>query len=211
MLTIVTGAPFAGKAAWVDREIERLESGGTVGTLRLDYTSTYASLIPGLQSVYRDSRITDSGAARFAGWVLAAAVREAGERELDGFVLTDSARRALALTAALRDAPLVEVTVSESTALARSRQHVELVRELAPRAGDKTAERCKQMVAQYFNERPILPADTRRVTPPDIPSDRAIQYMWNAAIRAAKRGDHAKRDKWKRAAQRALAARGVTA
>ena len=57
----------------------------------------------------------------------------------------------------------------------------------------------------------FLPPDTRQVSAPAMPSDNAIRYMWNAAIKAAKRGDEAKRDKWTAAAKRALAARGVTA
>ncbi len=215
MITVVVGAPFAGKRLWVDREIERREAAGEVGTVALDYTSLYSALIPGLDSVLRDQRITDTGAARFAGWMLAAAVREANERELDGYVLTDSPRRAVALAAAAGNAPLVEVVVSEETAHRRSREHVELVRELAPRAGAEDSKaavaKCRQMVDQYFRERDVLPAGTQQATAPDVPSDRAIQYMWNAAIKAAKRGDNAKRDKWTSAARRALAARGIAA
>ena len=99
-MRIVTGAPFAGKRLWTDREIERREAAGEIGLLALDYTSLYSAIAPGLSSVFRDQRVTDSGAARFAGWALAAMVREANERELDGYVLTDSPRRALALAGA---------------------------------------------------------------------------------------------------------------
>ena len=215
MITVVVGAPFAGKRLWVDREIEAAESDGTVGTLALDFTSIYSAVVPGLASVYRDQRVSDSGAARFAGWALAAMVREANARELDGYVLTDSPRRAVALAGAAGGAPLVEVVVSQETALKRSREHVALVRDLAPRAGAEDGKaavaKCRQMVDQYFRERDQLPADTQRVTAPDVPSDNAIRYMWDAAIRAAKRGDTERRDKWTRAARRALAARGIAA
>ena len=213
MLWIVVGAPFAGKRLWTDREIETREAGGEVGTVALDFTSLYSAVVPGLASVYRDQRITDSGAARFAGWMLAAAVREANERELDGYVLTDSPRRAVALAAAAGNAPLVEVVVTQETAHKRSREHAALVKALAPRAAadDGAAERCRKMVEQYYREADVLPAERRRVTAPDVPSARAVTYAWEAAIRAAKRGDEAKRDKWTRAAKRMLAARGVTA
>ena len=211
MLTVVVGAPFAGKRLWTDQEIERREADGEIGLLALDFTSVYSAMVPGLASVYRDSRITDSGAARFAGYVLATAVREAAARELSGYVLTDSPRRAVALAQTVGGASMVEVVVSQETALRRSAQHVELVRELAPRAGDETAERCKQVVEQYYREQDVLPPDRGRVTAPDVPSARAVTYMWEMAIRSAKRGDDAKRDKWTAAARRALKARGVTA
>ena len=154
MVTVVAGSPFAGKRLWVDREIEAAESAGTVGTLALDFTSIYSAVVPGLASVYRDQRVTDSGAARFADWALAVMVREANARELDGYVLTDSPRRALALAEAAGGAPVVEVVVSQKTALKRSREHVELVKALAPRAAadDGAAERCRKMVEQYYRE-----------------------------------------------------------
>ena len=215
MLTIVTGAPFSGKRLWTDREIEQAEEEGAVGWLALDFTSFYSAAVPGLGSVYRDQRVSDSGAARYAGWLLGAAIREAGQRELDGFVLTDSPRRALALAAQIGGAPMVEVVVTQEAALRRSQQHVELVKALAPRAaqddGAEAAQRCRKMVEAYYNERDVLPPDTRQVTAPAMPSDNAIKYMWSAAIRAAKAGDTTKRDKWTNAARRALAARGVTA
>ena len=210
-LAIVVGAPFAGKRLWIDRQIERAEQDGEVGTLALDYTSIYSAIVPGLASVYRDQHVSDSGAARFAAYLLAAAIREAHERELRGFAAVDSPRRAQALAAQL-GGPVVEVVVSEQTALRRARAHVELVRELAPRAtADETAAKCKQMVRQYFEEADVLPDDRRKVRAPEHVSDRAIQYMWSAAIRAAKAGDEERRDKWTAAARRALASRGIAA
>ena len=105
--------------------------------------------------------------------------------------------------------------MSEQEATRRARKHVELIRDLVPRAGqDDGAEaesRCRKMVKAYYAEADVLPADRRQVTAPEIPSDRAIQYMWNAAIKAAKAGDEKRKAKWTAAAKRALAARGVTA
>ena len=214
-LTIVAGSPFAGKRLWTDREIEQAEEEGAVGWVALDFTALYSAVAPGLASTYRDQRVSDSGASRYAGWLLAAAIREAGQRELNGYALTDSPRRALALAAAAGGAPMVEVVVTQETALRRSQRHVELIKALVPRAaqddGAEAESRCRKMVKTYFDERDVLPPDTRQVTAPDIPSDQAVKYMWSAAIAAAKRGDSEKRDKWTRAAKRALAARGVTA
>ena len=212
-MIIVTGSPFAGKRLWIDSQIEQAEEQGEVGTVALDFTSIYSAVAPGLASVYRDQRVTDSGAARYAAFLMAVAVREARERELSGFVAVDSPRRALALATAAGDSPMVEVVVSRTEALRRSQKHVELIRDLAPRAaaedGAEAAAKCRQMVDQYFREADVLPPDRQRVTAPDMPSDNAIKYMWTAALKAAKRGDTDRRDKWKRAAQRALAARGI--
>ena len=101
MIAVVAGAAFAGKRLWTDQEIERREGEGEVGLLALDFTSIYSAIVPGLASVYRDQRVTDSGAARFAGFVLAGAVREAATRELSGYALTDSPRRAVSLSQTL--------------------------------------------------------------------------------------------------------------
>ena len=133
--------------------------------------------------------------------------------ELDGYVAIDSPRRAVALLETLGTNRVTEVRVTEAEALRRSAQHVELVRDLVDRAeGDETEARCRQMVRDYYRERPILDGvEVREVTAPERPSDQAIQYMWSAAIKAARRGDEAKRQRWIDAAKRALAVRGVTA
>ena len=213
MLTIVTGSPFSGKRLWTDAQIEQAEEEGAVGWLALDFTSVFSAVVPGLASTYRDQRVSDSGASRYAGWLLGAAIREAGRRELDGFVLTDSPRRALALAAQIGGAPMVEVVVTHQEALRRSQQHVELVKALAPRAAqdDGAEARCKKMVDQYFREADVLPADRRQVSAPDIPSARAVTYAWEAALRAAKTGDVERKAKWVTAAKAMLKRRGIDA
>ena len=216
MITVVVGAPFAGKRLWVDSEIERREADGEIGLLALDYTGLYSAMVPGLDSAYRDVRVSDSGAARYAAYVLRLAVGEAARRELSGYAAYDSPRRAVQAAQELGGASVVEVGVSETEALRRSEQHVELISTLAPRAGADDSKaavaKCRQMVAAYFNERDVLDAvEVRQVRAPEQPSDNAIRYMWNAAIKAAKRGETAKRDKWTAAAKRALAARGIAA
>ena len=51
----------------------------------------------------------------------------------------------------------------------------------------------------------------RTVRAPDRPSDRQITYAWEVAIRAAKRGDVAKRNTWTGRARAMLATRGIKA
>ena len=216
MLQIVAGSPFAGKDRWISREIERRESDGEIGLVALNYTSLYSALIPGLDSVLRDGRISDSGAARFAAYLMTVALREAVARELSGYMAVDSPRRALAALEQTGGASVVEVGVSETEALRRSAQHVELVSTLAPRAAADDAKaaaaKCRQMVAAYFNERDVLDSvEVRQVRAPEIPSDGAIRYAWTAAIKAAKRGDDERRDKWTNAAKAMLKRRGIAA
>ncbi len=215
-LTIAVGSPFAGKGWWISREIERREGAGELGLVHLSYSGIYASLIPGTDSVFRDGRISDTGAARYAAFLLAVAIREANTRELSGYVAVDSPRRAVQAVQDIGGAPVVEVTVSRTEALRRADRHVELIRDLAPRAaqddGAEAAQRCRQMVASYYAERPVLDGlDVRQVTAPEVPSDQAIRYAWTAAIRAAKRGDEERKTKWTRAAKAMLKRRGIDA
>ena len=217
MFQVVVGSPFAGKDRWVSSEIERREADGQLGLLALSFTGLYSAIAPGAESVYRDEDVSDSGAPRLVGYLLATAIAEAGRRELHGYVSVDSPRRALQVLQQLGgDRPLIEVVVPEATALKRAESHVSMVKALAPRAGADDAKaaaaRCRRMVQSYYRERDVLDnVDVRQVQAPDRPSDQAIQYSWRAAIRAAKRGDSAGRDKWKAAATRMLAVRGVKA
>lgn len=216
MIVVVAGAAFAGKDRYIAREIERREGEGEIGLLHLSYSGIYGATVPGLDSVYRDGRITDSGAARFVGYLMGVALREAADRELSGYVAVDAPRRALAALQQTGGDSVVEVTVTEQEALRRSQQHVELLRDLTPRTSADDAKaaaaKCRQVVAAYYRERPALDAvDVRQVRAPDLPSDNAIRYAWAAAIKAAKRNDTERRDKWTSAARRMLAARGVQA
>ena len=216
MLEVIVGAPFAGKDRWVAAEIERRESAGELGLLALSFTGIFSAIVPGAESVYRDEEVSDSGTPRLTSYLMATAIAEAGRRELNGYVALDSPRRALQVLEQIGGNRLIEVTVSEQTAHRRAEQHIEIVRDLAPRAGAHDAKaaaaRCRKMVASYFRERDVLEnVDVRQVRAPERPSDQAIQYAWRAAIKAAKRGDTARRDKWKAAAGRMLAVRGVKA
>ena len=215
-LEIVVGAPFSGKGHWVSAEIEKREADGELALLSLNFTALYAALAPGDGSVYRDEAVSDTGVPRFASYLLAAAIGEAGRRELHGYVAVDSPRRAVQAIQQLGIRGVIEVVVPEATALKRAETHVGMVKALAPRAGTDDAKaaaaRCRKMVRAYYRERDVLkPLDVRKVQAPDRPSDQAIQFAWRAAIKAAKRGDAAGRDQWKAAATRMLAVRGVKA
>ena len=212
-LEVVTGPPFAGKNWWIADQIERREADGERGILAISYSSMYVAIAPGNESAYRDEEVTDTGVPRLAAYLFAAAVGEAGTRDLAGYVATDSPRRAVDLLERIGANELIEVRVTEETAIRHAERHVAQLRQIAPRAGAADAiQRCRRIVQQYFRERPMLgTVDVREVAPPDRPSDQAIQYAWRAAIKAAKRGNTEARDKWTGAAKRMLLTRGVKA
>ena len=214
-LEVVTGPPFAGKGWWIADQIESREADGERGLLAINFTAIYTALAPGDESAYRDEEVTDTGVPRLAAYLFAAAVGEAGTRDLAGYVATDSPRRAVDLLERIGGNELIEVRITEPAAIRRAERHVEQLRQIATRAGATTADaiqRCRRIVRQYYRERDVLDTvDVRQVSPPDRPSDQAIQYAWRAAIKAAKRGNTEARDKWTGAAKRMLLTRGVKA
>ena len=205
-LEVVVGVPFSGKGRWIAREVERREDAGEIGLVALSYTDLYRAMVPGDQSVYRDGRVADSGAARWVGYVLQVAIAQAAERELSGYVAVDSPRRALAAVEQTGAERVIEVEVTQPEAMRRADEHVELVRELAPRAaaddGKQAAAQCREMVRAYFRERPVLDgANVRKVKAPSVPPAHAITYAYKAAAAARRRGDSAKVRKWLQAAK----------
>ena len=216
-LQVVTGSPFAGTGRWVEAQIEKREAAGERGLVRIGYSELYSAIVPGVESSYRDAEVSDTGAPRLTAWLYAAAIREAADRELSGYIQTDSPRRATRILQEIGgDRSIIEVTVSKAAAISRSQEHLDGLSELAPRASasDRLAadEKCRKGIEAFFNERPVLEGyDVRSVTAPNRPSDRQITYAWEVAIRAAKRGDFGKRDKWTGRARAMLKTRGIKA
>ena len=63
----------------------------------LDWTALYLALVPGEQSGYRDESVSDTGSPRMVSYVFEVAAAALVARELRGYVVTQSPRRALAL------------------------------------------------------------------------------------------------------------------
>ena len=216
-LEVVVGSPFAGTGRWVEAQIAKREAAGERGIVRIGYTEVYSAIVPGVQSAYRDPEVSDSGAPRLAGWLFAAALREAAERELSGYVQVDSPRRATQILQQIGgERSIIEVSVSKAQAFARSEEHLDGLAELAPRvsASDRAAAdaQCRKGIEAFFAERGALDGyDVRTVTAPARPSDRQISFAWEVAIRAARRGDDVKRAKWIGRAKSMLATRGIKA
>lgn len=205
-MEVVVGAPFAGSGRWAEAEIEKREARGERGLVRLAYTELYTALVPGDQSAYRDAEVSDSGAPRLAGYVLAIAVREAAERELSGYVVVDSPRRAIQTLQATGADSIIEVTVSQATAIKRADEHLELLQEIVPRvsAGDRADadQQCKKMIDAYFRERSVLETvNVRQVRAPTTPPLRAITHAYKAAAGARRRGNTEGVKKWLTAAR----------
>ena len=95
MLEVVTGAPFSGTGRWIAAQVDNREAAGELGVVAINYTDIYAAISPGANSQYRDDAVSETGVPRLAGYLYAAAVREAAARELSGYV--DDRLRALQL------------------------------------------------------------------------------------------------------------------
>ena len=214
-LEVVTGSPFSAKSWWAEAQIERREAAGERGLLLLSYSSVYSALAPGDESVLRDDSVSDSGAPRLAGWLLAGAIREAAQRELSGYVAVDSPRRALQYLEIVGGDSIIEATVTEAQAVRRAREHVSLISELAPRAKQKeNAEaiaRCQSMIRTYFAEREtaLSGVEVRKVRAPTTPPLKAITQAYKAATKALRRNDTEAARKWLTAARDWSAAHGL--
>ena len=206
-LEVLTGSPFSGKNWWAEEQIARREAAGERGLLLLSYTGIYSAMVPGDESTYRDDSVSDSGAPRLAGWLLAGAIREAAKRELSGYVAVDSPRRALQHLEITGGNVVIEATVTEAQAIRRAREHVSLISELAPRAKQKenakAIQRCRSMVQTYFREREteLAGVEVRKVRAPTVPPVRAISQAYRAAMKARRRGDTEAVRKWLTAAR----------
>ena len=164
-LTVVTGPPFAGKGQFVRDEIARRESDGELGLVSVDYTAIFGALVPGRQSAFRDERVSDTGGPRMASYVYAAAIREAGERELDGYVTTNSPRRAVEIADRIGAAGIVDVAVGVEQVAQRAEAHMtNLARTVARASRSTSVRRCREAGVSYFRERPALVGRARVAT-----------------------------------------------
>ena len=164
-LDVITGPGFSGKRRFALQEVEERERDGEVGLLVLDFTALYLAIAPGEQSQYRDEEIADSGAARMAGYGLAVLTRTAIERELSGFVTTNSARQAVEL-ATRTGGRIYEVQVSVDALADRLAAHEADIKRRVPRArrdASRLSRRCRESAKVYAREAPHL--DGRTVTP----------------------------------------------
>ena len=163
-IEVVTGPPFAGKAAFVRAEIERREAAGELGLVVIDYTAIYSALVPGVQSSYRDEAVAATGAARFASAAYEWAIANIGPRELSGYITTQSPRRAIAIADRLGGLDLWDVLTQPDDAAERAVLHVRSLGKRVPRAqGAAAVARCRQQGRSYYTERGELTGRARSV------------------------------------------------
>ena len=165
-IQVVTGAPFSGKGRFVRSEIERREADGELGLLALDWTALYTALIPGTQSAFRDDAVGRTGAPRMAGYTFEVVTAAAVARELDGYILTQSPRKAIELADRFPSVALFEVPADPGDIATRVETHLRTLGRTVARAATSGAlGRCRKGVLTYERESPALVGRARVVRP----------------------------------------------
>ena len=163
---IVSGPAFSGKSEFAQQEVARREQeGGELGLVVVAYSEIFRAIVPGEQSQLRDEDLAASGASRFAGAVYDAAVGLVLARELSGYLISQSPRRAVSLSDRFGAAVIWDVTAPPDALAVRVAAHVSALQGRIARAGDAEGA-CRRQVLTYYNERPALVGRAREVTQP---------------------------------------------
>ena len=162
-IEVVVGPPFSGKGRFVREAIERREAAGELGLIALDWTALYLALFPGAQSAFRDDAVADTGAPRLAGYTFEVIVAAIAARELAGYVLTQSPRRAVELAERVNGVVL-EVEADVGDVADRADSHMRRLRRTVARAAlDATLPRCRRAAVTYQRESSVLVGRARTV------------------------------------------------
>ena len=154
MLEIVAGPPFAGKSQYVDAEIERRAAAGERGLLKLDFTDLYSALFPAIVDEWRDA---GTPGVSLTAYIYQAVLRQAKERELDGYVTTSRALRALKMAEELEAPKIKIIDPGRSVVRRRADKHAaELWKRVAimrraERQGDEDIRRtCEEAIDEWY-------------------------------------------------------------
>ena len=154
-VTIVAGAPFAGKSRWAEEEIARRESENDErGLLLLDYTHLYLALVPGVLDQFRAPGFAP--AAPMVSYVRGVVLKQAVERELDIYVTVQTVPEVKRMQREYPDSDTVVVDTPKATARTRSKRHVaELVRQYGTRGASLEIARadglCETAINRWFD------------------------------------------------------------
>ena len=181
---VVASPPFGGKGRYARAEVARREAAGELGLIVLDWSLLYRALFPGEQSALRDDAAADTGAPRAAGAAFDFMVGAIAARELSGFVLSQSPRRAVEIAERL-NAPIVEVEADVGDVATRAESHMRTIRRTVTRAAaGALRSQCRRAAVTYYREQDRLVGRARvarrsgrgyRVDPqPKRPFDRAL-------------------------------------
>ena len=164
---IISGPSFAGKSEFAQQEIAAAEQeGGELGLVAVSFSEIFRAIVPGEQSQLRDEDLAASGASRFAGATYDAAVGLVLARELSGFLISQSPRRAVSLSDRFGGVGIWDVTAPPDALAVRVAAHVSALQGRIARAGDAAEAACRRQVLTYYNERPVLVGRAREVTQP---------------------------------------------
>ena len=161
-MQVILGVPFSGKSQFARAEVQRREAGGELGLTVIDYSALFGAVVPGTQSSYRDEAISDTGASRLVSYAFEVLIAQVAARELRGYVLLNSPRRAARVLSTLGATTLHEMDIGPSEVAARVHGHLASLRRQVPRARTDAADnRCAEAVVQYYRERPDLPESVK--------------------------------------------------
>ena len=149
MLEIVAGPPFAGKSQYVDREIARREADGESGLIRVDFTSLFTSLFPGTADAVRTEATVGVPLVAYRREV---AIRQADERELDGYVTVAQPAKAEELRERLGTQVITVVDTPEPEVVKRMETHLRRMYAIKRNVERKAQIRgeCEKAVAGWF-------------------------------------------------------------
>ena len=164
-LEIVAGPPFAGKSQYVDAEIERRAAAGVRGLLKLDFTDLYSALFPAIVDQWRDA---GTPGVPLTAYIYQAILRQAKERELDGYVTTSRALRALKMAEGLQVPTIKIIDPGREVVAKRADKHaaelwsrVAIMRR-AERKGDADIRRnCEEAISAWYADAWQIPESMR--------------------------------------------------
>ena len=163
-IEVVTGPPFSGKGRFVRDEIARRERAGELGLLALDWTALYTAMVPGPQSAYRDAAVSDTGSTRMVSYVFEVAAAAIMARELRGYLVAQSPRRALALADRFGVEYVLETAADLGDIADRADGHMaDLGRTVSRASRANAAPLCRRAAVAYQCEAPALVGRARTV------------------------------------------------
>ena len=162
---VVASPPFGGKGRYARAEVARREAAGELGLVVLDWSLLFAALVPGAESQLRDQEVADTGAPRATGAAYDFMIGAIAARELSGFVLTQSPRRAIEIADRL-NAPIVEVEAKIGDVATRAEGHMRTVaRTVSRAAAGALRPLCRRAAVAYYREQDRLVGRARVARP----------------------------------------------
>ena len=149
MLEVVAGPPFAGKSQYVDREIARREAEGESGIDRIDFTALFLALFPGAADAVRTEATVG---VPLVAYLRETAIRQAQERELDGYVTTAKPEAAERLRERFEVQTITVVDTPKPEVQRRMEKHLRRMFAIRRHAERKARIRgeCSKAVADWF-------------------------------------------------------------